>query len=139
MSSHSSNIGAPDSMVLKEQVTLLQVKLVQQSIQTSGSDMLLLVDVQVGNVTRQFLVGGYWSTQGFTLTTMVELGRVAPSDATRDQGETINLHGVTLSKPNAVIMDRVQQAVNNQDVGRPENPSEAFTRRKSVADWSPQG
>jgi len=27
MSSHSSNIGAPDSMVLKEQVTLLQVKL----------------------------------------------------------------------------------------------------------------
>jgi len=137
MSSHGESLGAPDSTVINGEFNLLQVSVVQQSIKTAGSDMLLLVDIMVNNSNHQFLVGGYWSTRGFRLTSMLRVNRAVSSEGDIYSGATPLLYGVTLSDPSSVLKDRVQQSINNQNVGRPENPSEPFSRRTSEAGWAP--
>ena len=137
MSSHGENLGAPDDTVINGEFKLLQVSVVQQSIKTAGSDMLLLVDVMIDDSNHQFLVGGYWSTRGFRLTSMLQMNRVASSEGDLYSGGTPLLHGVTFSDPSSVLKDRIQLSVNNQNVGRPESPSEPFSQRKSVAEWAP--
>jgi len=139
MSSHMQNLGAPDSTVINGEFRLLQVAVVQQSVKTSGSDMLLCVDARFNGSNHQFLVGGYWSTSGFRLTSMLQMDRIASSEGNGCHNATALLYGVTFSNPSSVLKDRVQQSINNQDVGRPENPSEAFSQRKAVEDWLPDG
>lgn len=135
MCSHTQNLGAPDSTVINGAFVLLQVTVVQQSITTSGSEMLLLVDVRIDGYNHQFLVGGYWSKNGFRLTSMLELNKLASSEGSGHHDVTVQLNGLAFSDPSSVLKDRVQQSINAQDVGRPENPTEAFTRRKAVDEW----
>lgn len=131
------NIGAPDSTVINEEFTLLCVTLLQQADETPGSEMLLNVKVSIGGLAHIFLVGGYWSTDGFRMTAMLTVGRIPPHEGSSMHNTKPNLYGLAFTSPSAVQQDRVQQAINSQEVGKPAAPQPALKRRRNADELFP--
>lgn len=129
MSYDADNIGAPDRTIINGEFKLTEVRLIEQAPDKPGSSMLLLVDVEYPNNFHRFLVGGYWSTTGFHLTTMVETRNIPADENRHMSGHEAVLHGVGITIPSAVLKDRVQSGINAQNIGRPEQPSEVTRKR----------
>ena len=131
------NIGAPDNTVINEEFAVLGVTLLKQSDTTPGSEMLLNVTVSIGGLAHVFLVGGYWSTDGFRMTAMLKVGSIPPQGGGGMHNAKPNLYGLTFTSPSAVQQDRVQQAINSQEVGKPAAPQSALKQRRNADELFP--
>lgn len=126
MPSNVETFGAVDTTVIREEVVLVDHKVLDESTTTPGSEMLLLIVLSINSSDRGFLVGGYWSTKGFTMSMMTLVSRTAPIETKHAQRVRAQVYGVALSKATAVQQDLVQRIINELQIGRPENPAEPF-------------
>lgn len=129
MSEHQTSLGAPDDTVIRGELTLKNAEVLKEAKTQPGSDVLLSLTVTATGLPHTFVAGGYWSNEGFRLTSLLEQIRVTPTEVRGHVSASPILYGVGFTDPTSVWKDRIQQLVNQQGIGRPAQPSRAFGGR----------